>query len=83
MSSKQHFNKNNTPIIGELIEERVMIWDFNQGSLLYNSGFFGKTRVGTGKQDGKGALPVGETGLEETHGNWNGYTALSSPPAES
>lgn len=42
MNSKQHFQKGSVPIIGELIEERVMVWDFSQGSQLYNSGFFGK-----------------------------------------
>ncbi|HUU77850.1 MAG TPA: tRNA-intron lyase [candidate division Zixibacteria bacterium] len=42
MNSKQKSQKNNKPIIGELIEERVMVWDFSQGSQLYNSGFFGK-----------------------------------------
>ncbi|NHJ05887.1 MAG: tRNA-intron lyase [Candidatus Heimdallarchaeota archaeon] len=42
MNSKQKFQKDNKPIIGELIEERVMVWDFSQGSQLYNSGFFGK-----------------------------------------
>ncbi|HUT82015.1 MAG TPA: tRNA-intron lyase [Candidatus Bathyarchaeia archaeon] len=29
-------------IYAELIKNRVMVWDFSQGSKLYNSGFFGK-----------------------------------------
>lgn len=30
------------PITGELIEDRVMIWDHSNGSKIYNTGFFGK-----------------------------------------
>jgi len=31
-----------TPIIAELVEERVIVWDHTAGSYLYKSGFYGK-----------------------------------------
>ncbi|MGC9779058.1 MAG: tRNA-intron lyase [Candidatus Heimdallarchaeota archaeon] len=39
-------------IIAELVKDRVIIWDFEQGSKLYNSGFFGKP-IGIRKPKGE------------------------------
>ncbi|MFW9923462.1 MAG: tRNA-intron lyase [Candidatus Thorarchaeota archaeon] len=48
MSTNESPNK---IIIGELIEDRVMIWNHTDGSLIYNNGFFGKP-VGIRKPKG-------------------------------
>lgn len=40
------------PILAELVKDRVMIWDHNQGSKLYASGFYGKP-VGIRKPKGE------------------------------
>lgn len=50
MNSKK--NQKKSTIVGELINDRVMIWDHSDGSKIYNNGFFGKP-VGIRKPKGK------------------------------
>ncbi len=40
--SEPKLGNNESNIFAELIKNRVMVWDFSQGSRLYNSGFYGK-----------------------------------------
>ena len=53
MNSETNKSKEKTaPVIAELMKNRVVIWDHQQGSKIYNSGFFGKP-IGIRKPKGQ------------------------------